>query len=77
MHGITRNKAQMLIDTVQSYGSLMLSVVAKEGVGRAPPTAQGAHSSLTTRCKTNAEPHFCFPPLFVHLGLLSISENRY
>ena len=61
----------MLPDTVQSSGSLMLSVVPGKEPGGLPAAG----------CKTNAKHDICFLPFFIKakliFGFFSVSQNRY
>lgn len=56
MNNINGNKAQMLTDTAQSSGSLMLSVVPGKEPGGTNFTAKGGELRLQhTLCKINAK----------------------
>ena len=53
MHKINRDEAQMLIDTVQSFGGLMLTAVLGEGACGATLDAGMPTASRAARCKTH------------------------
>ena len=66
MNNINGNKAQMLTDTAQSSGSLMLSVVPGKEPGGTSFTAKGCELHLPhALCKINSKCCICFLPFFM------------
>lgn len=71
MNKRNKDEAQMVIDTAQSYGILILSAVPSKGAWQGHACCLGCALSLSWLCKTNAEPHFHFSPFPVKTEILS------
>lgn len=83
MHRIHQDKAQMLIDTVQTYGGSMLRcrVPFREELSGATLAAQGTYCLCKACCKTDNGHNFCFSPFSIKAKIpfrfLLVGENRY
>lgn len=83
MRKTNRHEAQMLTDTVQSGGGLVLGgcVGPREGAWGALRLPGVLAGPIAAHYKMNVEPYFCFLLFFLKVkilfGFLLVNENRY